>query len=155
MINNLYWLHKSESLVSKYVCAQSQSCLTLCDSMDYSPLGSSVREIPGKNTGVECCISCSREPPNPGIEPVSPGSPALQADSLLSEPPKKWGNPNYVSVHLLLYLITQWIQSSLWERHKIWMKNKTISTNKSINYSRRLSPRRQENANSLVLFLLS
>ena len=66
--------------------------------MDYSPLGSSVREIPGKNTGVECCISCSRDPPNPGIEPVSPGSPALQADSLLSELPKKWGNPNYVSV---------------------------------------------------------
>ena len=26
-------------------------------------------------------------PPNPGIEPASPESPALQADSLLTEPP--------------------------------------------------------------------
>ena len=27
--------------------------------------------------------------PNPGIEPTSPGSPALQVDSLPTEPPKK------------------------------------------------------------------
>ena len=38
------------------VCAKSlQSCLTLCDPMDYSPPGSSVHEdSPGKNTGVGC-----------------------------------------------------------------------------------------------------
>ena len=40
----------------QYVCAQSlQLCLTLCDPMDYSTLGSSVhRDSPGKNTGVGC-----------------------------------------------------------------------------------------------------
>ena len=31
-----------------------QSCLTLCDSMDSSPPGSSVHGIPGKDTGVDC-----------------------------------------------------------------------------------------------------
>ena len=41
---------------SIYTAAKSlQSCLTLCDPMDYSPPGSSVRgDSPGKNTGVGC-----------------------------------------------------------------------------------------------------
>ena len=52
--------------------------------MDCNPPGSSVHgDSPGKNTGVE-------DPPPPGDLP-SPGiklrSPALQGDSLLSEPP--------------------------------------------------------------------
>ena len=39
-----------------HVCAKLlQSCLTLCDSMDCSPPGSSVHgDSPGKNTGVDC-----------------------------------------------------------------------------------------------------
>ena len=38
------------------LCAKSlQSCLTLCDPIDCSPLGSSVHgDLPGKNTGVGC-----------------------------------------------------------------------------------------------------
>ena len=32
----------------------AQSCLTLCNPMDCSPLGSSVWNSPGKNTGVGC-----------------------------------------------------------------------------------------------------
>ena len=36
-------------------CSLAQSCLTLCDPMDHSPLGSSVHGIfSGKNTGVGC-----------------------------------------------------------------------------------------------------
>ena len=36
-------------------CLVSQSCLTLCDTVDCSPPGSSVhRDCPGKNTGVGC-----------------------------------------------------------------------------------------------------
>ena len=31
-----------------------QLCLTLCDPMDYSPLGSCPWDYPGKNTGVSC-----------------------------------------------------------------------------------------------------
>ena len=58
------------------------SCLTLCDPMDCSHPGSSVNGISGKNTGV----GNPSPRPNPGIEPESP---ALQAGSLLSEPPEK------------------------------------------------------------------
>ena len=37
------------------MCLVTQSCLTLCDPMDYSLLGSSIhRDSPGKNTGVGC-----------------------------------------------------------------------------------------------------
>ena len=58
----------------------SQSCPTLCDPMDCSLPGSSVRgDSPGKNTEVDAMLS-SRGSFNPGIEPRSP---ALQADSLL------------------------------------------------------------------------
>ena len=38
------------------LCLVTQSCLTLCDSMDCSPPGSSVHvNSLGKNTGVGCC----------------------------------------------------------------------------------------------------
>ena len=37
------------------LCSLSQSCPTLCDPMDCSPPGSSIRgDSPGKNTGVGC-----------------------------------------------------------------------------------------------------
>ena len=37
------------------LCLLAQSCLTLCDSMDCSPPGSSMHgDSPGKNTGVSC-----------------------------------------------------------------------------------------------------
>ena len=37
------------------LCLVAQSCLTLCDPVDYSPPGSSVHgDSPGKNTGVGC-----------------------------------------------------------------------------------------------------
>ena len=62
-----------------------QSCETLCDPMDYSLSGSSVHGIlQARILELPC------PPPgdirNPGIEPRSP---ALQADSLPSEPPGK------------------------------------------------------------------
>ena len=43
------------TLIATGACVHAQSCLTLCDPMDYSPLGSSVHGIfPGKNTRVGC-----------------------------------------------------------------------------------------------------
>ena len=71
---------KSESEVA-------QSCVTLWDPMDCSPPGSSVQGIFQARILEWGAISFSRDRPNSGIEP---GSPALQADSLLSELP---GNP--------------------------------------------------------------
>ena len=69
----------------------TQSCLTLCNPMNYNPPGSSVHGILQATILEWVTIpfskgSQSRDLPNPGIKP---GSPALQADSLLSEPPGK------------------------------------------------------------------
>ena len=64
----------------------AQSCPTLCDSMDCSPPGSSVRGI------LQARILEWAAIPPPGGLPdsaIKPRSPALQADSLLSEPPLK------------------------------------------------------------------
>ena len=72
------------------MCAQSlQFCLTLCDSMDYSP-GSSVHGILQARTQ-EWVALPSGDLPNPGIKPTSSVSPALQADSL---PLSHWGSPH-------------------------------------------------------------
>ena len=40
-------------------------------------------DFPGKNTGVGCHLLLQGNLPDPGIEPTSPVSPALQVDSLL------------------------------------------------------------------------
>ena len=48
-----------------------QSCPTLCDSMDRSPLGASVRGI------LQVAIPFPGHLPDPEIEPMSPASPAL------------------------------------------------------------------------------
>ena len=60
-------------------------CPTLCDPVDFSSLGSSIgfsgqeywSGLPGPPPG---------DLPDPGIEPKSPASPALQIHSLLAEP---------------------------------------------------------------------
>ena len=64
----------------------AQSCLILCDPMDHSSPGSSVHGLLQARILEGTAIPFSRGFPDPGIEP---GSPALQADSLLSEPPRK------------------------------------------------------------------
>ena len=65
----------------------TQLCPTLYDSMDCSLLDSSVHEILQVRILV-CGLPCPTpgDLPDPGIEPRSP---ALQADSLSSEPPRK------------------------------------------------------------------
>ena len=60
----------------------TQSCLTLSDSMDCSPPGSSVHGF--SRQGYWTGLLSSRESSQPGIEPTSP---AMQADALTSEPP--------------------------------------------------------------------
>ena len=66
----------------------SLRCVQLfCNPVDCSPTDSSVREdSPGKNTGGGCHFLLQGNFPDPGIKP---GSPALQVDSLPSEPPGK------------------------------------------------------------------
>ena len=67
------------------LCLVSQSCLTLCDSMDHSPPGTSVhRDSLGENTGVGCHALLQ------GIFQTRGSNLGLlhrQANSLQSEPP--------------------------------------------------------------------
>ena len=46
-----YWLGNSDYM-TLHECLVTQSCSTLGDAMDCSPLGSSVWDFPGKNIGV-------------------------------------------------------------------------------------------------------
>ena len=62
------------------------SCLTLCNPVDYSLLGSSLQGIRQARILEWVAIPSSGDLPDPWIEPESP---ALQEDSLPSEPPGK------------------------------------------------------------------
>ena len=67
----------------------AQSCPTLWDPMNCNPSGSSVHRLLQARILERVAIPFSRGFPNTGIKP---GSPALQADSLPSEPPGKLKN---------------------------------------------------------------
>ena len=68
----------------------AESCPTLATPMDGSLAGSSVHgDSLSKNTGVGCHALLQGNLLNPGMEPRSP---ALQADSLPSEPPVTFNN---------------------------------------------------------------
>ena len=77
-------------LISMCIHAQlPQLCLTLCDPMDCSPQAPLSMRFSGQEywSGLPCLPP--GDLPNPGIEPTSPVSPALQADSLPAEPSGK------------------------------------------------------------------
>ena len=78
------WLHNNENsqfIQTAVISKIAQSCLTICDLMNYIVQGIFQARI------LEwVAIPFSRYPPNPGIKPRSP---ALQVDSLASEPPGK------------------------------------------------------------------
>ena len=59
-----------------------QSCLTLCDPLDFSPPGSSVYGILQARLLEWVAMSSSRDLSDPEIEPESSVIPALQVDSL-------------------------------------------------------------------------
>ena len=84
--------HELVETTSESESEVAQSCSTLCDPMDCSH-----QALPSMGFfRQECCsglpFPSPGDLPNPGIEP---GSPALQADALPSEPPGKllWHNP--------------------------------------------------------------
>ena len=99
-LNNRFWItfyfHLLQNLNNKVkqafpIVLITWLCLTFCDPMVCSPPDSFVHGIlQARNTGVGS-HSVLQDIPDPGIER---GSPALQADSLPSEPP---GKPNRVS----------------------------------------------------------
>ena len=81
-----------------------QSCLTLGDSVDCSPPGSSVRGISRQEYWSGLPFPSPGHLPHPGIEPRSP---ALQADALPSKPPgkpkKEKGEMNFSHLNWMHY----------------------------------------------------
>ena len=82
-----------------------QLYLSLCDPMDYSPLDSYVRDSPGKNTGVSYHALLQEIFPIWGMNLHLPVSPALQADSLPTEPPGKPQEPQYIGAMIISVLL--------------------------------------------------
>ena len=74
-------------IVSSWMCAQS--CPTLCDPMDCTPPGSSVRVIFQAIILEWVAISSSGYLLHPGIEPRSLASPALAGSFFTTAPPGK------------------------------------------------------------------
>ena len=91
----------------------AQSCLTLCDPMDYSPSGSSYHGDSVGNTGVGCHALLQGNLPNSGIEPRSL---ELQAGSLPTKPPGKPKNTGVGSLPLLKGIFQT--QESNWCLHQ-------------------------------------
>ena len=83
----------------------TQSCLTLCDLMDYTVLGILQVRILER-----VAVPFSRGSSNPGIEPRSP---TLQADSLTAEPQ---GKPKNTRVGRVAYPFSS---GSSWQRNQI------------------------------------
>jgi len=74
----------------------AQLCLTLCNPIDCSQSDSSVHGFPRQEYLSGLSFSSSVDLPDPEIEPMSP---ALQADTLPSEPP---GKPIVIIENLIL-----------------------------------------------------
>ena len=75
---------QEEKYLPQCVCLVAQSCLTLCDPMTVA--GQSPLSMGFSRQEYWCGLPCTPpgDLPNPGTEPRSP---ALQADSLPSDPP--------------------------------------------------------------------
>ena len=85
--HEVYALHPQTQAIQQVVLLLvSKSCPTLCNPMDYNPPGSSVHGILQARILKWVAIPSPGDLPNPGFKP---GSPALQADSLPTEPAGK------------------------------------------------------------------
>ena len=95
----------------------SCSVVSDCDPTDCSPPGSSVHGISQARMLEWVAMSSSRDLPDPGIKPESPVSPALQVDSLSTEPLGKLQPPGKSLFYLAVPGVncsTQALPSSLW-----------------------------------------
>ena len=73
-------------LMNSSICGCAQSCMMLCDPMNYSLPGSSVHGILQARILEWVAISSFRDHTNPGMEPASP---ALAGGFFTTEPPEK------------------------------------------------------------------
>ena len=112
LLHLLHWQVGSLPLVPPgcfrvMLCLLVHSSPTLCDRMDYSPPGSFVHGILQARILEWVAVPSSRDLANPRIEPRSP---ALQVDSLPSEPLGKTKNAGVGILSLLqgIFLTQEW-----------------------------------------------
>ena len=90
LVLSIFHLHEHMCVCVCVCVLVTQSCLTLCNPVDCSPLGFSVMGFSRQGYWSGLPFLSPGDLPDPGIEP---GSPALKADSLLSEPPGEPSEP--------------------------------------------------------------
>ena len=84
-----------------------KSCLTLCDPVDYSPIGSSVHGIPRQEYWSGFPFPSPGDPPDPRIEPMSP---ALADGFFTTESPGKSLRLGYPHIKTCLTdTATRWV----------------------------------------------
>ena len=103
----------------------SQSCLTLCNSMDCRPQAPLSMEFSKQENWSELPFSTPGDLPNPGIEPVSLLSTALEADSL---PLSHLGSPQDFTLCPILFniFVIMGDESSLVNVQKIILRRLAI-----------------------------
>ena len=95
--------------IYRLLCLAAQLCLTLCDPMLCSPIGSSVHgDSPGKNIGVGCCTLLQ------GNFPIQGLNPGLQHCRWILYPLSHQGDPYYHTTHFPLMLFHIFISRQTW-----------------------------------------
>ena len=102
----------------------TQSCPTLLDSIDCSPLGSSVHAIVCEEYWSELPFPSPGDLPNLGIKPTSLASPALAGRFFTSEPPEKH------LIHLYVFTKCQTLPSTQ-QIVKMSRKNNVMNYNQN------------------------
>ena len=105
------------------VCLVIQSCLTLCDPVDYSPPGSSCPgDSPGKNTGMGCHAFLQ------GISPTQGSNPGLQDCRwilyCLSHRKSPVGKlvtlNNCFALDINVEMLSPWLRYKCWDTKPLW-----------------------------------
>ena len=80
----------SNTIHNMPTCSVALVCPTLCDPQGLWPARLLCPwDFPSKNVGISCHGLLQGDPPDPGIRPLFPAPPVLQADSLSTEIPRK------------------------------------------------------------------
>ena len=93
MLNTFIYVYSLYIYKLRRLCLCAQSCLTLCDSMDCSPPGSSVFGISRQEYWNRLPFPPPRGLPDPGLKSASPVSPALAGRHCATSAP---GDPSVV-----------------------------------------------------------
>ena len=94
-------------LINLYCAKLLQLCLTLCNHMDYSHQGPRPMQFSRQQYWSSWPFPPPGDLSNPGIEPMSPAAPALQANSV------PWSHRVKICIRRLKYICTEEIRTKV------------------------------------------